>query len=348
MNNWNRAFGIGLSLVLASTAWGQTPSVVNGGFESYSSAPTAPGQWYFAVQWGNAGSPTSDPDFFHEDGIGGGDLPETPVAMVPAFEGKGIMGFTAATADGSNRREYVVGQFAQPLVSGERYRMHFALTNGTLTAFSSAGIAVSGLGLVLSEAPLQQSGLAPLDEVPVFQLNQPVYDRDWMEVECTFTAGGAWTQFAFGVFATDDEVTFEVVEGGNPQIAYYFVDAFSIELAPDEAEEASTVRGPELPDTIDPIAEEAADWFVPNAFSPNGDGENETFSPVLNAAKLKRFEVYSRWGESLFMTKDAAVEWDGRDKQGNEVPMGMYVWQLEVQLESGGRQESSGMLTLIR
>lgn len=349
MNNLLRMMSAAAGVAMWTGVSGQTPSVLNGGFESYSTAPAAPGQWYQAVQWGNAGSALSDPDFFHEDGSGGGDLPETPVAVVEPFEGKGVMGFTAATADGSNRREYLVGRFSTPLLVGARYRVHFALTNGAVTSFSPAGAAVSQLGLVLSQGAPAQADMQPLDLTPVFVINQAFYDRDWTEFECTFTATAPWDHLAFGVFAADDEVAFEPVEGGNPQIAYYFTDDFSVELAPEEAEAVQDPRGPaslsDQPTAEAPVNE----WFVPNAFSPNEDGENDVFEPVLNSADLVRFEVFSRWGELLFSTRSSKeMAWDGTDKKGNLVPQGMYVWQLEVKLDSGERRESSGMITLIR
>ena len=90
-------------------------------------------------------------------------------------------------------------------------------------------------------------------------------------------------------------------------------------------------------------------WFVPNAFSPNGDGDNDLFQPVLNAVKLKRFEVFNRWGESLYSSQNQSeMAWDGRDSKGKDMPFGVYVWKLQMELESGEQTEKSGMLNLIR
>lgn len=349
MKNLLRVVGATLGVAIWATSTGQAPSVLNGGFETYSTAPAAPGEWYHAVQWGNAGSAQSDPDFFHEDGSGGGDLPETPVAVVHAFTGKGVMGFTAATADGANRREYLVGRFSVPLVVGERYRMHFALTNGAITPFSPAGNGVSGLGLAVVQGEPAQSQLEPLPLDPVFVMNQVFYDREWVEFECTFTANAACDHFVFGIFADDVDITMESAEGGNPQIAYYFTDDFSIALAPEEAEEVHDVRGPAVESAQTAAEPAAAEWFVPNAFSPNADGENDSFEPVLNAADLVRFEVFSRWGESLFVARDSEeMAWDGKDAKGRDVPQGAYIWKLKVRLESGEHREATGMITLIR
>lgn len=349
MNNFLRS---GLYLILgglSASALAQAPAVLNGSFEDYSTAPSAPAQWFLSPQWGNAGSAEASPDFFHEDGSGGGDLPETPLAMVDAYEGKGVMGFTAATTDGANRREYVVGRFSESLVPGQHYRFRFALTNGEVTAFSPAGAAVSGLGLACTVGEPVQAGLAPLNLQTQFQLNAPFYNREWEEIAFTFTATAAWNHFTIGVFAPDDAVQFEVVEGGNPQMAYYFVDAFELEWAPDEPEEVADVKGPQG-DEQEAAGEAVEDvaWFVPNAFSPNGDGDNDAFAPVINRGELLSFEVYSRWGELLYeASKVDEVAWDGLDSKGKPVPFGMYVWKLKMKVD-GRRAEESGMLTLIR
>lgn len=349
MKRKSRIIALGSLLAAASAAHAQVPVVLNGGFEAYSTAPLAPGQWYHAVQWGNAGSTEASPDFFHQDGTGGGDLPETPLALVDAHSGKGIMGFSAATADGSSRREYLVGRFAEPLEVGQRYRLRFAFTNGEVTAFSPAGGAVSGFAVALAASDPVQAGLAPLDLPAVFQFNAPVYNRDWQDVAFEFTATEPWSNVVFGVFAPDASVVFEAVEGGAPQLAYYFLDSVQLELAPEGAEAVDAVKGPSAEPPAVGEEEGSAPWFVPNAFSPNADGENDVFKPVLNAGKLLSFEVYSRWGEVLFAAHDESeAEWDGTDDAGAPVPLGTYVWKLRLRDESGRRQESSGTVVLLR
>lgn len=69
-------------------------------------------------------------------------------------------------------------------------------------------------------------------------------------------------------------------------------------------------------------------FYVPNAFSPNGDGLNDCFSPVgVNITELN-LEIYNRWGNLVYKTQDLNNHcWDGKYK--NEVAMdGIYVWVL--------------------
>jgi gliding motility-associated-like protein len=68
--------------------------------------------------------------------------------------------------------------------------------------------------------------------------------------------------------------------------------------------------------------------YVPNAFSPNGDGKNDVFK-VLNADLVKEFslEVFNRYGEKIFISNNALFGWDGTVR-GNNANGGTYVWVL--------------------
>lgn len=91
---------------------------------------------------------------------------------------------------------------------------------------------------------------------------------------------------------------------------------------------------------------------VPNAFTPNGDGINDLFYPVLlmPGASGYRFEVFDRYGRSLFLTNEPGVGWTGRFADGaDEVPVGVYVWKLSVKDGySGTLLERTGHLSLVR
>ena len=90
--------------------------------------------------------------------------------------------------------------------------------------------------------------------------------------------------------------------------------------------------------------------YVPNAFSPNGDGVNERIYPILvGAIQLKNFRVFSRWGTLLFETADPSpsVGWDGRWNNTNQ-PMDTYTWTAEAISQSGELIKRSGNFVLIR
>lgn len=75
------------------------------------------------------------------------------------------------------------------------------------------------------------------------------------------------------------------------------------------------------------------DLFVPNAFSPSGDGINEVFIPVISTTELGvyEFQIFDRWGTELFYTEDILEGWDGLYK-GAKVFPGVYVWKLKLRV----------------
>lgn len=70
--------------------------------------------------------------------------------------------------------------------------------------------------------------------------------------------------------------------------------------------------------------------YVPSAFSPNGDGKNDSWNiPALEAYPVFELSVFSRWGQLVFHTKNAFRTWDGTYK-GKALPAGVYTYILDV------------------
>lgn len=90
---------------------------------------------------------------------------------------------------------------------------------------------------------------------------------------------------------------------------------------------------------------------VPNAFTPNGDGNNDIFIPVifgLREAGSYEFQVFDRWGELIFETTDHTKGWNGTYKNG-AVEMGVYAYRLKVQSKySVEAREYIGHVNLVR
>ncbi|MFN0175296.1 MAG: T9SS type B sorting domain-containing protein [Saprospiraceae bacterium] len=86
----------------------------------------------------------------------------------------------------------------------------------------------------------------------------------------------------------------------------------------------------------------------PNAFTPNGDGANDTFGPVLIGHTLLQLEVWSRWGEKIFDSiSDGSKTWDGKIN-GEPAPSDVYVYRMRVRLLSGEEKVDKGDVTLLR
>lgn len=91
-----------------------------------------------------------------------------------------------------------------------------------------------------------------------------------------------------------------------------------------------------------------ADIFVPSAFTPNGDGNNEILRPVLMGIKeLRYFRVYNRWGQLVHETRVASVGWDGK-VGGKPQPSGAFVWIAEGIGSDGQTYDRKGTSVLIR
>ncbi len=70
--------------------------------------------------------------------------------------------------------------------------------------------------------------------------------------------------------------------------------------------------------------------FVPNAFSPNGDGLNDKIKLLVDGDfENIVFQIFNRWGELVFETDDATQGWDGFYK-GFEAEMGTYIYVLRA------------------
>lgn len=91
------------------------------------------------------------------------------------------------------------------------------------------------------------------------------------------------------------------------------------------------------------------DLFVPNIFSPNGNGpqENEFLCVYGNCISELHYAVYNRWGELVFETTSTDICWDGNYK-GQPAISGVYAYKLYAMLFDGQVVETSGNLTLVR
>jgi len=324
--------------------------IVNGGFEDLSALPSTTGQWSLAGGWASTGSSENSPDVFHVQGAGGGDLPETPVALVSPYQGMAVAGFMASGSAGTDRREYVTGTFSSPLIAGTRYRMTFRMTSGELTAFSEGGLGIGKLGMHFSMGTLSQIGASPMMEAPHFVLTPVFFSREWETISFTFVADADWSHFTWGAFGPDSDRIIEPIEGNQPSMAYCFVDDFNLVLSEGEmsADEVD-VRGPNPKPQIEVIdLESEPAWFVPNAFTPNDDGENDLFLPIWGNLTMVRFEVYSRWGELVYKLSSGSNGWDGQSLSNQNVAAGMYIWQMDLQDVNGRTISESGAINLIR
>ena len=87
--------------------------------------------------------------------------------------------------------------------------------------------------------------------------------------------------------------------------------------------------------------------YVPNAFSPNGDGMNDVFLAYGVEVIDFNLKIFDRWGAFLFESNDIAHGWDGFFK-GKLKQNGVYVWEIEVTFLQGKTARLKGDVTLLR
>lgn len=87
--------------------------------------------------------------------------------------------------------------------------------------------------------------------------------------------------------------------------------------------------------------------FIPNVFSPNGDGLNEVFLPIVNHVSDYQLKVFDRWGSELFSTNDPEQGWDGRFKEV-ECKNDVYIYKLSVSKNNQDPKQYKGHVTLNR
>lgn len=90
--------------------------------------------------------------------------------------------------------------------------------------------------------------------------------------------------------------------------------------------------------------------YIPNAFTPNGDGLNDTFKilglPPENITKFN-LQIFDRWGQVIFRTSDIRESWDGRinGEYGEE---GYYTWVIFYEDNNKNKNSNKGSVMLLR
>jgi gliding motility-associated-like protein len=87
--------------------------------------------------------------------------------------------------------------------------------------------------------------------------------------------------------------------------------------------------------------------YMPNVFSPNGDGNNDVLFPLGVGMKSIQWKVFNRWGELIFVTDNINIGWDG-NYQGMAQPPGVYVYTMQVTFMNKTARNYKGSFTLIK
>ncbi len=96
------------------------------------------------------------------------------------------------------------------------------------------------------------------------------------------------------------------------------------------------------------LVEHATTLFIPTAFTPNNDGNNDLFK--IEGTELYQYNliVFDRWGTEVFSSRDINEGWTGYDLGGEPLPEGVYGYMLEARDKDNQDIRESGQVTLIR
>lgn len=152
------------------------------------------------------------------------------------------------------------------------------------------------------------------------------------------------------IFSPGDQYTWSPAVGlnsytiANPLFNYTRTTEYLISIRP--------VTGCSVVDTLLVNVIQAitnpSDVFIPKAFSPNGDGNNDKLTPLLYRIKeFKYFRIYNRWGQLVFETSTAGEGWDGTFKGMRSGP-DVFTWTTEATGVDGRTHSKRGTSVLLK
>ena len=240
----------------------------------------------------------------------------------------------------TNWRTYIEVPLIDTLIKNECYYAEFWV----LTQKVSYKV-IDALGLYFSDTLIKLNNDSVIG-TDTFEFIKPIYltpqiqnpagriindTSKWMKISGTFIAKGTETVMMMGNFKYNNQIQWEILNNYIWQSSRYYFDDFLV---------------CKCEDTIPP-AVPAPKVYMPNIFSPNGDGNNDLFYVRGTGIATLDLKIYNRWGNLVFETTDLQSGWDGRF-QGGECPEGVYFYLLNYTTPDGANHTKAGNLTLLR
>ncbi len=91
----------------------------------------------------------------------------------------------------------------------------------------------------------------------------------------------------------------------------------------------------------------AEEVYIPNSFTPNGDGNNDIIKVYATGIRSLKFMIFNQWGQKVYEGNDPQGGWNGRFN-GKDAPMGVYMYVATVVLHNGAEVNKKGNINLIR
>ena len=196
------------------------------------------------------------------------------------------------------------------------------------------------------------------------------------------TDGGIYTLLATDRVGCTDQKSIELIVSDNPVAAFHGTDTLkmhtgdvldagegmaSYRWSPGDTTQSIVIResgmySVEMESPIGCIGSDSVyvklvseeipevEIYVPNAFSPNGDGMNDVFKVIYKGLSIVncQLSIFDRWGGEVYSAQGIDNGWDGR-KNGKDCPGGVYVYKILFSLDGvAGNQERVGTVMLVR
>ena len=222
-----------------------------------------------------------------------------------------------------NERIYLEVRLNSPLKKDQIYKVSYFAALINKAEWSSP------IGAYLSIDKFVKADYFALQLVPHIESNGQIRDTlNWTEVSGNYKAEGGEEYLTIGNFYDDANSHF-IFLGSNAFLTNYYIDDVSV-IACDTCEK-----------------EILNNFFIPDAFSPNADGNNDKLFVRGNNIQELYFAVYDRWGEKVFETTDKNIGWDGTYK-GQELSGAVFVYYCTGKYMDGKEFKQKGDVTLVR
>ena len=173
----------------------------------------------------------------------------------------------------------------------------------------------------------------------------PVCSDSTVQLSASVTGGGTgltWQWLpSFGLTAPNNPVTNALIQQNQTYVLTLTSNATY--CPPNSLSDSIRIKADDCPPII----------FVtlPNIFTPNGDGVNDTWQPLFNnssAITSYRCTIFDRWGVKLFDTDKPLQSWDGRDQTGIACIDGVYYYVMHATGSDSKSYDRNGFFQLIR
>lgn len=283
-------------LIKSKQMYCQNNMVLNGGFEDTVHCPTGAvisNAKYFS-------SPTSQgtPDYFNAcaDISTNYSVPFNGFGFQHAHSGNAYAGIVAY-GYGGNYREYIQVPLINTLEDNQVYLVKYYVSLGNFSP-----ICHNNLGFTFSKDFISENGAGILNQTDSYSCKTVIKDTlSWTELSWYYTSNGNEKYLIIGNFKADYQ-TDTLANISSTSDPYYFIDDISVTKI-----------------NID----------IPNVFTPNGDGVNDSFyfnNKVINATEIN---ILNRWGNIVYYSTNNFT-WDGITNSGELCSQGTYFYIIKT------------------